>query len=87
MPTFLEFVRYLTTKDAELDAIFNLLDKESFQRVPGDFSNTEKTGYADLVFTADVLPEFLTDKAKPVQVCVGFPQNSGDTSCPSKASS
>ncbi len=72
VPTFLELARFLTTRDAELDAIFNLLDKESFQRIPGDFSDTEKTGYADLVFTAEVLPEFLTDKAKPVEVCVGF---------------
>ena len=72
VPTFLELARYLTTRDAELDAIFNLLDKNSFRRVPGDFSDTEKTGYADLVFTAEVLPEFVADKVKPVEVCVGF---------------
>lgn len=72
VPTFLELLCYLTTRDAELNEIFNLLDKSSFKRVPGDYSNTEKTGYADLVFTAEVLPEFLSDKAKPVQVCVGF---------------
>lgn len=41
-------------------------------QVPGDYSNTEKTGYADLVFIAEVRQEFLTGKAKPVQVCVGF---------------
>lgn len=41
-------------------------------QVPGDYSNTEKTGYADLVFIAEVRQEFLTGKAKPVQVSVGF---------------
>ena len=72
VPTFLELLRYLTTRDVELNEIFKLLDESTFKRVPGDYSNTENTGYADLVFTAEVLQKFLTSKAKPVQVCVGF---------------
>ena len=71
VPTFLELVRYLVTVDAELNGIYNLLDQASFRRVPGDFSDTETTGYADLAFLADVKPEFL-ESAKPVQVCIGF---------------
>lgn len=70
--TFLELVRYLTHKDAELNNIFNLLDQATFRRVPGDYSDTENWGYADLVFLADVKSEFLPNKATPVQVCVGF---------------
>lgn len=72
VPTFLELLHYLTTRDEELKDIFKLLDERSFKRMPSDYSNTEKTGYADLAFSAEVLQEFLTDKAMPVQICVGF---------------
>lgn len=72
VPTFLELVRYLVTVDAELNGIFNLLDQASFRRVPGDYSDTETTGYADLAFLADVKQEFLEPGTKPVQVCIGF---------------
>jgi len=72
VPTFLELVRFLTTRDTELNDIFNLLDQESFRRMPGDYSDTETTGYADLAFIADVKTEFLENRSQPVQVCVGF---------------
>ncbi len=68
---FLELVRYLTTKDAELNDLFNLLDQASFRRMPGDYSDTETKGYADLAFLADVKQEFLEDCSEPVQF-VGF---------------
>lgn len=71
VPTFLEFIRYLTTKDAELNDLFNLLDQASFRRMPGDYSDTESKGYADLAFLANVKQDFQEDCSEPVQF-VGF---------------
>ena len=39
--------------------------------MPGDYSDTETKGYADLAFLADVKQEFLEDCSEPVQF-VGF---------------
>ena len=72
VPTFIELVRYLAKVDSELENILNLLDFATFKRVPGDFSDTETHGYADLVFFANVKDELLSTPAKPIQVCVGF---------------
>lgn len=69
--TFLEFMDYLASQNADLQAIINLLDMETLERIPGDFSDTANTGYADLAFRAKVKPEYLSGE-KPVQVCVGF---------------
>lgn len=68
---FLEFMDYLASKNADLQTIVNLLDMETLERIPGDFSDTANTGYADLAFRAKVKPEYLLSE-KPVQVCVGF---------------
>jgi len=69
--TFLEFMDYLTSHNIELQSIVNLLDLGTLERIPGDFSDTANTGYADLAFRANVKPEYLPGE-KPVQVCVGF---------------
>ena len=34
--TFLEFVEYLTSRDEDLKSVVDLLDRESFERSPGD---------------------------------------------------
>ncbi|SHL12770.1 Putative transposase, YhgA-like [Fibrobacter sp. UWH5] len=70
--TFLEFVEYLTTRDEELKSVVDLLDKNSFVRIPGDYSDTKTTGYADLAFLAKVRKHLLKSEQVPVQVCVGF---------------
>lgn len=69
--TFLEFIDYLASVHAYLKGIINLLDMDTLIRIPGDFSDTASTGYADLAFRANVKKEFLQREA-PVQVCVGF---------------
>lgn len=69
--TFLEFMDYLASQNADLQAIINLLDMKTLERIPGDFSDTANTGYADLAFRAKVKSEYLSGE-KPVQVCVGF---------------
>lgn len=66
VPTFIELVRYLAKVDSELENILNLLDFATFKRVPGDFSDTETHGYADLVFFANVKDELLGTPAKPI---------------------
>ncbi|WP_159433334.1 Rpn family recombination-promoting nuclease/putative transposase [Fibrobacter sp. UWEL] len=68
--TFLEFVEYLASQNADLLAIINLLDLSTLERIPADFSDTANTGYADLAFRAKVKKEYL--RGGPVQVCVGF---------------
>lgn len=70
--TFLEFVEYLTSRDEDLKSVVDLLDRESFERIPGDYSDTKSHGYADLAFLAKVKKECLSKKKIPVQVCVGF---------------
>ena len=69
--TFLEFMDYLAFQNADLQVIINLLDMKTLERIPGDFSDTANTGFADLAFRAKVKPEYLPGE-KPVQVCVGF---------------
>lgn len=68
VPTFLELVHYLTTIDNELKSVVDLLDENSFVRIPGDYSNTETIGYADLAFLA----KLKNSLGSPVQLSVGF---------------
>lgn len=68
VPTFLELVHYLTTIDNELKNVVDLLDENSFVRIPGDYSNTETIGYADLAFLA----KLKNSLGSPVQLSVGF---------------
>ncbi len=53
-----------------LSTILDLLDLDSFERAPGDYSDTETHGYADLVFMANV-KRTETDTL-PAQVSFGF---------------
>ncbi|MCQ2106168.1 MAG: Rpn family recombination-promoting nuclease/putative transposase [Fibrobacter sp.] len=69
--TFLEFIDYLASIHAYLKGIIDLLDMDTLVRIPGDFSDTASTGYADLAFRANVKKEYLQE-GNPVQVCVGF---------------
>lgn len=72
IPRFLELLEYLASRDPELATIFNLLDKDSFVRIPGDFSNTEIYGYADLAFMAKVKRTVAGAADVSAQVCIGF---------------
>ncbi len=80
IPTFLEFLQYLATQNAELGKIYNLLDIKTFIRIPGDYSDTATTGYADLAFAAKIRDEILEKYKRqpqniantPFEVNVGF---------------
>lgn len=67
---FLELLNFLATRDGDLSTILDLLDLDSFERAPGDYSDTETHGYADLVFMANV-KRTETDTS-PAQVSFGF---------------
>lgn len=68
VPTFLELVHYLTTIDDELKIVVDLLDENTFVRIPGDYSDTANTGYADLAFLAKLKNSI----GSAVQLSVGF---------------
>lgn len=70
--TFLEFVEYLTSRDEDLKSVVDLLDRESFERIPGDYSDTKNHGYADLAFLAKVKKECLSKENESRRLSVGF---------------
>lgn len=69
---FLELLNYLASCDGELSSILDLLDMDSFERIPGDFSDTENHGYADLAFMANVRNLEPAANSTPARVSIGF---------------
>lgn len=70
---FLELLNYLASRDRDLLTILGLLDLDSFKRIPGDFSDTETQGYADLAFIAEVKKLETEGVASlPARVSIGF---------------
>lgn len=70
---FLELLNYLASRDGDLSMILDLLDLDSIERIPGDYSDTESHGYADLAFMAKVKgTETEETDTPPAQVSFGF---------------